>query len=77
MILVLCLNGFGIRVMLASSNEFEGVTSSTHYLKSLRRLGILQMVEFNQGSRLIQGAKLKFVVSSWLANSSWLSPHAH
>ena len=39
--LVVAFSGFGIRVVLASSNEFEGVTSSAHYLKSLKRLGVL------------------------------------
>ena len=40
MILVLSLNSFGIRVMLASSNEFVSVSPFSLFWKILRRTGI-------------------------------------
>lgn len=68
---MLSLDGFGIRVVLASSNEFEGVTSSAHYLKELKKAWCsLNGGDSIRGRLLILGAKLKFVFSSWLADSS-------
>ena len=37
---VLSLSGFGIRVMVASENEFESVPASAIFGKSFRRIGI-------------------------------------
>ena len=37
---VLSLSGFGIRVMVASQNEFESVPSSAIFWKTFRRIGI-------------------------------------
>jgi hypothetical protein len=33
------LSGFGIKVMVASLNEFESILSSLYFWKSLRKIG--------------------------------------
>ena len=38
--LVICLSGFGIRVMVALLNEFGSVPPSAIFWKSLRRMGV-------------------------------------
>lgn len=39
--LVTFLSDFGIRVILASQNELEGVSSSSVFREMLRRIGVL------------------------------------
>lgn len=57
----------------------EGVTSSINFLKNLRRFGVHSSLNggIHQGSLLVLGAKLKFVVSSRFADSGWLSVCGH
>ena len=40
------LSGFGIRVMVASENEFGNLPSSTIFWKSLNRIGVSYSLNF-------------------------------
>ena len=44
------LSGFGIRVMVASQNEFGSLPSSAIFWKSLRRIGVSSSLNFWQNS---------------------------
>ena len=47
---VASLSGFGIRVLMASQNEFGSVPSSSIFWKSLSRVGISSSLNFRQNS---------------------------
>ena len=47
---VASLSGFGIRVMLASQNEFGSLLSSAIFQKSLSRIGVSSSLNFWQNS---------------------------
>ena len=58
---VASLSGFGIRVMVASQNEFCSLPSSAIFWKSLSRIGVSFSPNFWQNSPVRSGLGLLFV----------------